>query len=726
MQVLSENNYKTTSANGIAFLSKLLYNIFAVNVGHLAQLVEHSLDVRRVSGSSPLMSTNVRNHMFDCGFFQMKGFENMNNINQNYPAVPLITCDPYFNVWSMTEKLNDDFPRHWTGMQNPLTGIITVDGKEKVFMGKKRHNPFYNKFFGTPDKIEQINLEVTPLKTIYKFRDDVVELDICFTTPLLPDDLKLLARPVSYMSYNVKVIDGKKHDISVYVDVSGMLCTDTPDEKVFFGKGDNYVYLSSGTENMLKKSGDDTRINWGKVCLSTPKGKMGFTNDHRKCGEIEDYKEVRVMDNFPAVFACDEYKDTDSADGFFCFGYDDILSLEYFGQRVRGYWRKDREDFDDALLLAINDYTDIMRKVDEFDKKMIADAEKISPEYAKVVSIAYRQAVAAHKLAWDGETGLFVSKECFSNGCAATVDVTYPSIPLFLIYNPDLVEYMLNPIFKFAYTDRWQYEFAPHDAGQYPIVNGQVYGDQGIYGGHLRLESQMPVEECGNMLLCVAALCRKRGNTDYAEKHFDILNQWAEYLVKYGYNPGNQLCTDDFAGHLAHNCNLSVKAIMGMAAWGMILKMMGKEDKYTEIAKKYAEQWKNDAFDKDHYKLAFDREGTWSIKYNLVWDKLFGLGIFDDTIFETEVNYYKTKVNEYGLPLDCRSLYTKSDWQMWSTILTDDNEYTDMIVKAMLKMLNDTVDKAPFTDWYYTHDARQVGFQNRTVQGGLFINMLKF
>ena len=643
-----------------------------------------------------------------------------------YPAAPLITCDPYFNVWSMNEKLNDDFPRHWTGMQNPLTGIITVDGKDKIFMGKKRHNPFYHKFFGTPEKIEQTNLVVTPLKTIYTFADETVELEITFTTPLLPDDLKLLSRPVSYMSYNVKSLDGNKHDISVYVDVSGMLCTNTPDEKVYFGREDDYVFLSSGEENILEVSGDDLRINWGKVCLSAPGGVTGFTDDNHKGSDVSNYKEMRVMDNFPAIYGRDDHKEVETATGFFCFGYDDILSLEYFGRRVRGFWRKDREDFDDNMGFAIKDYAEIMKKVDEFDAKMISDAEKISTEYAKVIAISYRQAVAAHKLAWDGEEGLFVSKECYSNGCAATVDVTYPSIPLFLIYNPDLVEYMLNPIFKFAYSDKWPYEFAPHDAGQYPVVNGQVYGDQGIKGGHLRLESQMPVEECGNMLLCVAALCKKRGNTAYAEKHFEILTQWADYLVKYGYNPENQLCTDDFAGHLAHNCNLSVKAIMGMAAWGMLLKMMGKEDKYTDIAKKYAEQWKKDAFDKDHYKLAFDREDTWSIKYNLVWDKLFSLGIFDNDIFEAEVNYYKSKVNAYGLPLDCRSLYTKSDWQMWSTILTDDKEYTDMIVSAMLKMLSETVDKVPFTDWYYTHDARQVGFQNRTVQGGLFINLLKF
>lgn len=162
-----------------------------------------------------------------------------------------------------------------------------------------------------------------------------------------------------------------------------------------------------------------------------------------------------------------------------------------------------------------------------------------------------------------------------------------------------------------------------------------------------------------------------------------------------------------------------------------------ESEKYIAIAKDYAAKWKQAAFDGDHYRLAFDRNETWSIKYNLVWDKLFGLNIFDADIFETEVRYYKSMLNKYGLPLDSRSDYTKSDWQMWSTMLCDDFDYAEKIVDAMLLMLAETPDRVPFTDWYYTSTAIQKGwsaedgavqkgFQNRTVQGGLFIRLLKF
>lgn len=80
--------------------------------------------------------------------------------------------------------------------------------------------------------------------------------------------------------------------------------------------------------------------------------------------------------------------------------------------------------------------------------------------------------------------------------------------------------------------------------------------------------------------------------------------------------------------------------------------MMNKKDEaegYTKKARELAEAWKNDAFDGNFYRLAFDQKNSWSIKYNLVWDKLFGMNIFDEDIFKKEVAYYKTKINRARL-----------------------------------------------------------------------------
>jgi hypothetical protein len=239
----------------------------------------------------------------------------------------------------------------------------------------------------------------------------------------------------------------------------------------------------------------------------------------------------------------------------------------------------------------------------------------------------------------------------------------------------------------------------------------------------------MPVEECGNMLLCVAGVCFAEKDMTYFLAHKEILKQWADCLVKTGHNPDNQLCTDDFAGHLAHNCNLSVKAICGLGAYAKMLRTAGfpeEADRYEAVARDFAAKWEQEAFDGDHYRLAFDQSGTWSLKYNMVWDKLLHLGLFSQKVYDLELAWYKKQCKPYGIPMDSRCDSTKTDWEMWSTVLFDDAEYTAMVVDAMWDYMNETPDRVPFSDLNFVSQPFMRAFQARTVQGGLFINLLKF
>ncbi len=683
----------------------------------------------------------------------------MQNQKLRAPCVPLITNDPMLNVWSFADKLTDDVPRHWTGERQFLTGTIAIDGEVFQFMGKLQ--PDNRRHITEYPTLPQVDVTVKALTTVYTFENEKIRLELSFMSPLLMDDLKLLSRPITYITYKLTALDGQAHDIYLFNGVSCEMAVNENTQTVTFNRTHRSLTASSGTEMMLKRSGDDHRIEWGTLHLIAPdwvtvpmpaqrlarrintlytdplqpkniKPFKLLASSFQNCPEYyNDFDQDTIAPNYPTLVAEKAFTLNGEEELMLAIGYDDIKSIQYFGENIEAYWRKDGETFEEIIAKALNEYEEIKERVAAFEEELTAKAAAIHPKYADILNLAYRQTIAAHKLTWhDGEIQFF-SKENYSNGCIATVDVTYPSIPLFLIYQPDLVEGMLNPIFKLIEKGLWDYDFAPHDAGQYPLANRQVYGfkTSNFMRGFTALEKQMPVEECGNMLLCVAALCYARGDLGYFKKHEKLLKQWADYLVETGYDPDNQLCTDDFAGHLAHNCNLSVKAIEGLGAYAKMLKDTGDTaaaEHYRAKAEEFAALWEKNARTGDHTRLAFDQEDSWSIKYNMVWDNLLALDLFSEQIKKDELAYYKKMTNAYGLPLDNRADYTKSDWQLWSVMLDeDDKEYFDLIVERMWDFLNDTVDRIPFTDLYFTSKPVHRGFQNRTVQGGLFIKLLK-
>ncbi len=647
-------------------------------------------------------------------------------------AIPLILQDPFFSIWSDADHLYDKDPVHWCGERQRLQGYIKVDDAVYCFLGER----------GIHEAIPQQWVDVTATATEYMFENEKVKLSVRFTSPLLPDSIELLSRPCAYVDFQVEKKTECRAEVCFTVSsdlvsrrrermAGGSYCRPGKKEVPPY----KYAVMGRAVQQPLSGSGDRVTADWGYVYLASAQedARLAFSLE---AGELSCCLPVPEAGGHTGLV----------------LAWDDLVSINYFGEWKKGAWTRSYGTILDAVGAALSDREEVFKRAQKLDREIFDKAFSLGGEaYAYICCFSYRHAVAAHKLILDEEGNvIFLSKENDSNGCIGTVDVSYPSVPLFLLYNPELVKGMLRPIFRFASCDVWEYDFAPHDVGRYPYAWGQVYalieGRKGmgyepwkddvcppLYSypagcGIYDPVYQMPVEECGNMLIMTEAVCMAEGSGDFAGPWMGILEKWVKYLIQFGSDPGEQLCTDDFAGHLAHNTNLSLKAIMGIEAYARLLGRLGREaeaEEYHERARDMSADWCKRADAGDHYMLAFGSPETWSLKYNMVWDKIFGSGLFGEEVYEKELAWYEKKTGVYGVPLDSRASYTKSDWILWCAAMTQDRERQRRLIQPVADYLENSPTRVPFSDWYDSETGKYCHFIARSVQGGIFMPLLE-
>ncbi|HEX8202623.1 MAG TPA: DUF4965 domain-containing protein, partial [Isosphaeraceae bacterium] len=651
------------------------------------------------------------------------------------PAVPLVTSDPYLSIWSAADRLTDDDTRHWTRRAQPLVSLIRIDGRAYRLMGAEP---------GDLPALPQRGVQVLPTRTIYEFADANIGVRLTFLTPALPQDLDVLARPLTYLTWEVRSVDGGAHTVSLYESTSALLAVHAPEQDVEWAReavGD-LTALRVGTvdQTLLEPAGDAVRIGWGYAYAAAPaaeaRAAIGASatlrRDFVERGALPAEDDPRMPRAAAAetpvlAFAFDLGRvDAVPVARHLLIAYDEVVSIRFLGQKLRPYWRRDGSTPADLLRAAERDYAELDRRCAAFDRELMADlAAHGGSRYAQMAALAYRQALAGCGLAADanGQPLLF-AKENTSNGCIATVDVIYPAAPQFLLMGPTYAKALVAPAMIYGASPRWRFPFAPHDIGVYPRADGQVYGGGEAPGNEAE---KMPVEESANLILLCDAIARLDGDADFASRWWPQLTRWEAYLERYGLDPENQLCTDDFMGHLAHNANLSIKAILAIAAYGDLCRLRGDAataEKFLALARADARNWVERAADGDHSRIAFDRPGSWSQKYNLVWDAILDLKVFPPEVARREVAYYKTVLQPYGLPLDSRTRLTKTDWTFWSATLAEDPADFRALIAPVYDYLGATTAREPFVDSYVTDNVRSGGMHARPVIGGVFLKML--
>jgi len=668
------------------------------------------------------------------------------------PAVPLITADPFLSAWSEHPRLTDDWPRHWSGATLGMSGMVRVDGRPFRWCG-----PIPS---AVPAATETSRW-VQPLSSGFAFREGGIEWRAEFLSlGGLAESIAASSRTVGCVRLTATSLDGRAHSVETYLDLTGEWCTNDDGTLVSWSRhranGADALSMGALSQEPLAWTGDRRRIEWGRVFLAPARhsaskvtiavaGHEQSRTAFAATGVVPDSDDLRmpraVNDDWPVLAASSRLAiaaDGTPASCDYLVLLDERYCVEYFKRPLEPAWtaaaRGEGQNHDAAAALAwasakLAD-SEAMAHDLRAEERFVKEARAVGGDsYANLVTLAFRQVMAGHSIAADFDgSPLMFSKENTSNGCIGTIDVIYPACPFFLVHNPAMLRAQLRPLLEYAASPRWRHPFAPHDLGTYPKANGQVYG-----GGEVSEENQMPVEESANMLIMLAALAKVEGSVEFSREWLPMLDRWAEYLQEHGLDPARQLCTDDFAGHLARNVNLSAKSIVALGAYAQLLHSVGRSEeskRWRNEATRQVAWWIDHAAGDGATRLVFGDgpapDGAWSQKYNLVWDRALGLRLFPREIVEREVALYRTKLERFGLPLDSRQTYTKLDWTVWTACLTGSRRDFDTIMAPVYEWVSNDPppSRVPLTDWYETRDGTTKGMYARTVVGGLWMPLL--
>ena len=632
------------------------------------------------------------------------------------PAAPLITRQPYLNVWLRNSSgiLPGTWPQHWDGTIKALTGIAYIDGKPYLFLGAPALTP-------SIPSMTQTSLRTTATQSIFTLTAGGVNLTVDFLSPVEATDLKRLSIPLSDISTTAQSADGATHSVSVYFDISAEWASGNETayvkwapESISLGADGNASRgtLTSWTVKPTAPSvftQDGNFADWGTVLWATQSvggvtvqsGEdtvvRGQFQNNGVLTNSDDTNQPRAINNEFPVFAFAKSFGTVGTTATSPFtlllGRVQGPAINYLGTPSNSLWEQYFSNYEAMLAFAYKDAAKALKRANTLDTNLYnASAAIGGSDYAALTALSLRQAFAATELTGTKANPYLFLEEISSDDNVQTVDVLYPSIPAFLYTNPELVRYLLEPIIDYVESGQWPKQFSPHDLGQtFPNASGHNDG-----GGE-----NMPVEETANMLIMADAYMQRVSSAEaatYANAHYTTFRNWANYLQETpdgqpyvsgqpypnAVDPQFQNQTDDFAGDVAHSVNLALKGISAVGAFAQIAQMAGdaadaatyaadaRNDigiwtrlsqntagshlllTYREPANTYAAS----APPADSYGITSspstldEADSAYSLKYNSFPNRLLGLNLIPQSVLTEEAAYYKTIGHPTGTVLE--------------------------------------------------------------------------
>ena len=292
----------------------------------------------------------------------------MKNI-QRLPAVPLITVDPYFSIWSCQDLPTGDDTRHWTGERKRLEVSVETDGREYRLLGH-----------GSAPAAELTGCHVRPTVTEFEYRVEDKDIRLSFCTPLLLDDLEQMSTPVTLL----KLETSPGHSVQAKVLLHDDICYNGLIHPEMTGRSvqENGLYLAAmgrQQQNILGHSGDHICIDWGYAWMAS-ETQTAFS---RQAGHYA--LELRGKAGQNPLWAV--------------LAYDDVASICYFGVPTKAWYARNGRTIREAITNTWEQREALWSRCESFDRQLIRQAEDLGGEdYAELVCASYRQSISAHKL----------------------------------------------------------------------------------------------------------------------------------------------------------------------------------------------------------------------------------------------------------------------------------------------------------------------------------------
>ncbi|KAK0208960.1 hypothetical protein DFS33DRAFT_488996 [Desarmillaria ectypa] len=630
-------------------------------------------------------------------------------------ALPLAVRSPYLQCYADTRAgntINNQWPQYW--VENRIlgwSGWIRIDGSTFQLWGQS----------GTATNLT--SFEVTPTRTILSIHANTTNVNVTFLSPIEPSNLILQSLPFSYVYIDVESNDGQEHSIQLYSDISA-------------------EWISGDSASLAEWS--TTRTNSSTIHQAARQTPLSMQEINSLAEDATVYyafpisNDATIDTNFRAI-----------SDHFVVLGHavnlnnitsttssvvwaiglvrDPVISrysTSASSSRSSYFWTA-YNTVNDAIDFFLSDFSDAKQRAIDLDNKIMSDTRQISDNYADLVTIAARQALAVDvtvskdsKGQWNTSDIMTFMKDVGNSRRVNPVEILYASFPAYLYFNATWAGYLLEPLLRYQQSSQYTKTYAAPDLGSsYPSAEGN--NGPSIFGA---------IEDSGNMLIMGWAHARFSGDGSMISRYYDLYKQWANYLVSVTLNPNGYTDADGLDN--ANMTNLAIKGIIGIKAMSEISQALGKSqdaETYSSTAKSYVEQWQISAGSTGHLLSTYGAtagSSSWSLVYNLFADKLLGTALVDSSIYTNQDTFYSHEAGTsgvYGIQYDSSvTNEAKSHWTMFAAGASNDTTVRDTLISLVHTKAGSNVSAGVFPLTYNPNNGSTVSGQASPGQGAMF------